>query len=111
MAFVVATKQTKWFTWRCIESTTKTSASPSASWSRWTKSDVRRLLLRACLLLARLTLRLGHLFLTLQQVVDPLDMPWMKPSSEAPGDFGVSVKFLSSMAKIIVSPYVLVHLL
>jgi hypothetical protein len=33
----------------------------------------------------------------------------MKPSFEAPGDFGVSVEFLPSLAEIIVSPYVLIY--
>jgi hypothetical protein len=47
----------------------------------------------------------------MHQVVDASNMPWMKPSSEARGDFGVSMKFLSSLVKIVVSPYILVHLL
>jgi hypothetical protein len=39
------------------------------------------------------------------------DMPWMKTSSKAPGDFGVSVELSLSLAEIIISPYVLVHFL
>jgi hypothetical protein len=38
-------------------------------------------------------------------------MPRMDSSSEAPGHFGESVSFLPSLAKIIVSPDVLIHLL
>jgi hypothetical protein len=38
-------------------------------------------------------------------------MPQMDSSSEAPGHFGESVRFLPSLAKIIVSPDVLIHLL
>jgi hypothetical protein len=63
------------------------------------------------MLMPRLTLKLGHLFLTLHQVMDTLDMPWMKPSFEAPSDFSVTMEFLPSLAKIIVSPYVLIHFL
>jgi hypothetical protein len=33
----------------------------------------------------------------------------MKPSFEAPDDFGVYVEFLPSLEKIIIGPYVLVH--
>jgi hypothetical protein len=42
-----------------IELATETSASPSASRSRWKKCVMRRLLLRACLLLGTCLL-LGH---------------------------------------------------
>jgi hypothetical protein len=111
VAFILAAKQVELFPQGCIESTTKASASPSFSWRRWTKHVVRMLLLRTCLLLARLTLRLGHLILTLHPVVDTSDMPWMKHSSETPGNFGVSVEFLPSLAEIIANPYVLVHFL
>jgi hypothetical protein len=38
-------------------------------------------------------------------------MPRMNSSSEAPGHFGESVSFLPSLAKIIVSSNVLIHLL
>jgi hypothetical protein len=38
-------------------------------------------------------------------------MPQMDSSSEAPGHFGESVSFLPSLAKIIVSSDVLIHLL
>jgi hypothetical protein len=38
-------------------------------------------------------------------------MSQMKHSSEAPGDYGVSVELLLSLAEIIVSPYVFIHLL
>jgi hypothetical protein len=43
--------------------------------------------------------------------MDTSDMPWMKPFSEAPGDFSVSMEFLPFLANIIVSPYVLAHFL
>jgi hypothetical protein len=38
-------------------------------------------------------------------------MPRMNSSSEAPGHFGESVSFLPSLAKIIVSSDVLIHIL
>jgi hypothetical protein len=91
VAFVLTTKQAKWFPWKCIEPATETSASPFASRSRWTKRVMQRLLFRACLLLgtclllARLTLRLGHLFLILHWVINTLNMPGVEPSLEALG--------------------------
>jgi hypothetical protein len=38
-------------------------------------------------------------------------MPRVDSSSEAPGHFRESVSFLSSMAEVVVDPYVLIHLL
>jgi hypothetical protein len=43
--------------------------------------------------------------------MDASNMSWMKPSSKAPGDFGVSLELFPSLAEIIISPYVLVHFL
>jgi hypothetical protein len=43
--------------------------------------------------------------------MDILDMYWMKPSSEDPGDFGVSMELLPFLAEIIVNPYVVIHFL
>jgi hypothetical protein len=77
VAFVLTTKQVEWFPWRCIEPASKTLASPSASQSNWTKRVTRKLLL------VRLTLRLGHLFLTLHRVVNASNMPGVGPSLEA----------------------------
>jgi hypothetical protein len=38
-------------------------------------------------------------------------MPWMNPSSEAPGHLGESVGFLPSLTKVIISADVFIHLL
>jgi hypothetical protein len=38
-------------------------------------------------------------------------MPWVDSSSEAPGHFRESVSFLPSLAEVVVSPDVLIHLL
>jgi hypothetical protein len=43
--------------------------------------------------------------------MDTSDMSRMKPSFEAPGDFGVSMELLPSLAEVIVNPYVLIHFL
>jgi hypothetical protein len=40
--------------------------------------------------------------------MDASDMSWIEPSSEAPGDFGVSMELFASLAKIIIIPYVLI---
>ena len=39
------------------------------------------------------------------------DMPWVEPSSEAPGHLKISVSFLPSLPKIVIYPDVLIHLL
>jgi hypothetical protein len=39
------------------------------------------------------------------------DMPWVEPSSEAPGYLRIYVSFLPSLPKIVVGSNVLVHLL
>jgi hypothetical protein len=44
-------------------------------------------------------------------VINRPDMPRMKSSSEVPGHFRKHVCFLPSLAKIIISPDVLIHLL
>jgi hypothetical protein len=44
-------------------------------------------------------------------IVDCLDMPGMKSSSEAPSHFIIPICFLPSLAEIIISPDVLIHLL
>jgi hypothetical protein len=53
----------------------------------------------------------GSFFPRHEVVVDASDMPCMKCSFEAPGDFGVPMKLFPSLSEIIVSSYVLVHLL
>jgi hypothetical protein len=47
----------------------------------------------------------------LTQIVDYSDMPWVKPSPEAPGHLRVPVGFVPSLSKIIVSSNVLIHFL
>jgi hypothetical protein len=49
--------------------------------------------------------------LTLTGIVYCPDMPWMKPSSEAPGHLRISVVFLPSLSEIIVSSNLFIHLL
>jgi hypothetical protein len=44
-------------------------------------------------------------------IMDCPDMPGMKSSSEAPGHFRKHVCFFPSLAEIIISPDVLIHLL
>jgi hypothetical protein len=44
-------------------------------------------------------------------VVNGADMPRMKPPSEVPGYLGESVGLLPSLAKVVVSPDVLIHFL
>jgi hypothetical protein len=44
-------------------------------------------------------------------IINRPDMPGMKSSSEAPGHFRKPVCFLPSLAEIIISPDVLIHLL
>jgi hypothetical protein len=43
--------------------------------------------------------------------VDGTNIPWMEPSSEAPGHLRISVGFFPSLLEIIVGSDVLVHLL
>jgi hypothetical protein len=57
------------------------------------------------------TLRLASLVIALAGAVDRPDMPRMNSSSEAPGHLRESVRFLPSLAKVVVSPDVLIHLL
>lgn len=69
-------------------------ASPSSSQGRWTKHAMRRLLMRVCLPLACMTLRLSLLFFTLHRVVNASHMPRVKSCPEAPGGFDVSLQLL-----------------
>jgi hypothetical protein len=48
---------------------------------------------------------------TLAGIVYHPDMPWVEPSSEAPGHLKVSVSFLPSLPEVIVGSDVLIHLL
>jgi hypothetical protein len=48
---------------------------------------------------------------TLVGIVYHPNMPWVEPSSEAPGHLRISVSFLPSLPKVIVSFDVLIHLL
>jgi hypothetical protein len=49
--------------------------------------------------------------LTLTGIVYYPDMPWMNPSSEAPGRLRILVGFLPSLLEIIVGSDVFIHLL
>jgi hypothetical protein len=49
--------------------------------------------------------------LTLTGIVYCSDMPWVKPSSEAPSHLRIFVSFLHFLPEIIVGPDVLIHLL
>jgi hypothetical protein len=49
--------------------------------------------------------------LTLTGIVYCSDMPWVKPSSEAPGHVRISVSFLPSLPEIVVDSDVLIHFL
>ena len=51
------------------------------------------------------------LIITLSRVMDGPDMPRIESSSEAPGHLRKSEGLLPSLAKIIIGPNVLVHLL
>jgi hypothetical protein len=44
-------------------------------------------------------------------IVNCSDMSWMKPAPEAPGHLRVSIGFLTSLSKIIISSDVLIHFL
>jgi hypothetical protein len=48
---------------------------------------------------------------TLAGIVYRSDMPWVEPSSEAPGHLRIFVSFFPSLSKIIVGSDVLIHLL
>jgi hypothetical protein len=48
---------------------------------------------------------------TLTEIVYCSDMPWVEPSSEAPGHFRISVSFLTYLSEIVVGSDVLIHLL
>jgi hypothetical protein len=48
---------------------------------------------------------------TLTGIVYCSDMPWVKPSSEAPGHLKIFVSFLPSLQEIVVGSDVLIHLL
>jgi hypothetical protein len=48
--------------------------------------------------------------LTLTEIVYCSDMPWVEPSSEAPGHLRIFVSFLPSLSEIVVSSDVLIHL-
>jgi hypothetical protein len=48
---------------------------------------------------------------TLTGIVYCSDMPWVEPSSEAPGHLRISVSFLPSLLEIVVGSDVLIHLL
>jgi hypothetical protein len=53
----------------------------------------------------------GPLVIALARAVDQPDMPRVNSSSEAPGHLRESVHFLPSLAEVVVSPDVLIHLL
>jgi hypothetical protein len=44
-------------------------------------------------------------------IVDCIDMPGMKSSSESPSNFRIPICFLPSLAEVIINPDVLIHLL
>jgi hypothetical protein len=48
--------------------------------------------------------------LTLTGIMYYSDMPWVEPSSKAPGHLRISVSFLPSLAEIVVGSDVLIHL-
>ena len=56
-------------------------------------------------------LRLAPFVVVLTRAVDRPDMPPVNSSSEAPGHLREYVSFLHSLAEVIVSPNVLIHLL
>jgi hypothetical protein len=45
------------------------------------------------------------------RIVNCPEMPWMKPSSEAPGHLRIYVGFLPSLLEIIISSNIFIHLL
>jgi hypothetical protein len=49
--------------------------------------------------------------LTLTGIVYYSDMPWVEPSSKAPGHLKISVSFLPSLPEIVIDPDVLIHLI
>jgi hypothetical protein len=49
--------------------------------------------------------------LTVTRILYCPNMPWMKPSSEAPSHLRISVSFLPSLLEIVVRSDVLIHLL
>jgi hypothetical protein len=51
------------------------------------------------------------LVLTLTGIVYCPEMPWMKPSSEAPDHLRISVGFLPSLSEIFIGSDVFIHLL
>jgi hypothetical protein len=48
---------------------------------------------------------------TLTRIVNRPDMPWMKPSSEAPSHLGVPVGLVPSLSEVIVGSDIFIHLL
>ena len=56
-------------------------------------------------------LKLSSSVITLAGVMDRSDMPRVDSSFEAPSHFRKPVGFFPSLAKIIISPYVFIHLL
>jgi hypothetical protein len=50
-------------------------------------------------------------FFTLAGIVYRPNMPWVEPSSEAPGHLRIFVSFFYSLLEIIVDSDVLIHLL
>jgi hypothetical protein len=42
-------------------------------------------------------------------VMDALDIPWVEPSPEASGGFGVYVELLPSLPKDVINFYALIH--
>jgi hypothetical protein len=49
--------------------------------------------------------------LTLAEIVYCSHMPWVEPSSEAPGHLRISISFLPSLPEIVIGSDVLIHLL
>jgi hypothetical protein len=107
MALILSAKQVEQSSWLRVEYPSETSSS-SASWG-WRSEGV---LLRPCRLGVVLLLLIMIVFVfALTMVVECSDMPWMKPSPEAPGHLRVPIGFLPSLSKIIVSSNILGHFL
>jgi hypothetical protein len=56
-------------------------------------------------------MRLASFVVVLTRALNRPDMPRVDPSSEAPGHLRESVSFLPSLAEVVISPDVLIHLL
>jgi hypothetical protein len=107
MALAFSTEQAKQFPWLISESSAEApGASASRSW--WPEGS---LLLPRSLRGALRSALLTPLIIILSGAVDGPNMPRVVSSSEAPGHFRKSEGLLPSLAKVIVSTNVLIHLL